>query len=79
MTRVPDQAEISSNFKCPVCRARQALQSCCRRCNADLSLVVAARERIGYLLSEYARHMDSDLEQKAIVDEIRLLAPQLIK
>lgn len=78
MAHLPDQTEITGNFQCPVCRARQALQSRCRRCHADLSLVVAARERIVYLLKEHAARKDSELEQKAITEEIRLLAPRLL-
>lgn len=33
-------------FRCPVCRASQTLSETCRRCQADLTLVVRARRRI---------------------------------
>lgn len=42
-------------FRCPVCRAEQTLREVCRRCQADLRLVVRAHRRLDYLNAERAR------------------------
>lgn len=39
-------------FQCPVCRASQTLRDTCRRCKADLSLVVRAHRRLAYVNRE---------------------------
>ncbi|OED37086.1 hypothetical protein AB833_24930 [Chromatiales bacterium (ex Bugula neritina AB1)] len=73
---MPDKPAV--NFQCPVCRARQPLQSQCRRCQADLSLVVKVRERINYLARLRESLPDSDSRLPAIADELHLLAPNLL-
>ncbi len=40
-------------FQCPVCRARQTLRDTCRRCKADLRLVVQAYRRVDYLRAQH--------------------------
>lgn len=70
--------DVTSDFRCPVCRARQPLQQQCRRCRADLSLVVAVRERINYLLAQRCELPDRDSRQHAIAVELALLSPQSI-
>jgi hypothetical protein len=57
------------------------LQTECRRCKADLSLVVRARNRIAQLLTdhEFARQTgDADRQQKSL-DELGLLAPRIAR
>jgi len=44
-------APVTIDFCCPVCRAKQELNASCRRCAADLTLVVKARQRLAYLHS----------------------------
>jgi len=66
------------NFRCPVCRARQPLQETCRRCKADLRLVVRARRRVDYLHSKRLKAQaqgDRECEQK-LAAELRWLAPK---
>ena len=43
---------VTTDFRCPVCKAKQALSPVCRRCQADLGLVYKARRRLNYLLSQ---------------------------
>jgi hypothetical protein len=65
------------SFRCPACRARQPLQDECRRCAADLSLVVRAWRRVEFLLAAQAlavRHGDLR-RQSDILAELRLLRP----
>jgi hypothetical protein len=66
-----------SDFRCPVCRAAQPLRQTCRRCQADLSLVVRARRRLAYLRQQQAQALsagDGEREQRLAV-ELRWLAP----
>ena len=65
------------SFRCPVCRASQALNEECRRCQADLSLVVRAHRRLLYVnqrLREAIESGDQDRE-RSLQDELRWLAP----
>jgi hypothetical protein len=64
-------------FRCPVCRASQTLSETCRRCRADLRLIVRARRRLEYVLrlqAEAVAHGDGEREQ-LLADEPRWLAP----
>ncbi len=65
------------SFRCPVCRATQTLRETCRRCQADLSLVVRAHRRLAYLKHLHAQTLaNSDLESaEQFVAELRWLAP----
>jgi len=65
------------SFRCPVCRARQALQEDCRRCGADLRLVVRAHRRLAYLLSlrHSVRDSGNRLRERQITEELQRLAP----
>jgi hypothetical protein len=42
-------------MRCPVCRAENGLDDCCRRCRADLSLLVALESQRRYYLAQAAR------------------------
>ncbi|MEM9660228.1 MAG: hypothetical protein AAF961_17835 [Planctomycetota bacterium] len=69
----------SPSFRCPVCRAQQTLRDECRRCQADLRLVVRARRRVAYPVAERRRAKadgDAAVEQQAAA-ELKLLAPKL--
>lgn len=64
-------------FRCPVCRAAQPLRETCRRCDADLGLIVRARRRLAWLKDQQAKAMDrGDLAgAQRLADELRWLAP----
>ena len=68
-------------FRCPVCRARQTLQLECRRCQADLSLVVKARQRAEHLFGalQQARANRDFAAQHQVTKELRLLHPGLLR
>lgn len=65
-------------FRCPVCRAKQPLQPTCRRCKADLQLVVQVRRRIEYLRSELQQAQASGNQQReaTLHAELRWLCPK---
>jgi len=64
-------------FRCPVCRAPQTLRACCRRCQADLALVVRAYRRVEFLKRQHElAQARSDHEQAAdVLAELRWLKP----
>ena len=66
-----------SPFRCPVCRASQALSETCRRCRADLGLVVRARRRLEYVERRRAEaRVDGDRGlERLLTDELRWLDP----
>ena len=70
-----------SVFRCPVCRAKQPLQSQCRRCRADLRLVVRAHQCAARMRDDYERALR--LDDRRMVQHIRqqllLVAPRLLK
>lgn len=67
---------VESSFRCPVCRAGQPLQERCRRCRADLSLVVLARQRVNYLLMSLDGAAGHDASQRQrFQSELKLLSP----
>jgi primosomal protein N' len=71
----------TTEFRCPVCRAQQPLQPVCRRCHADLSLVVKAHQHAAqlYVALQQAR-MDSDsARQHQLTEELRQLRPSLLR
>ena len=37
---------VENELTCPVCRAKQGYQSACRRCGADLSLLIIALQSV---------------------------------
>jgi hypothetical protein len=65
------------DFRCPVCRAQQTLRATCRRCDADLRLVVSARCRIEYLLTEIevAQASGNHHRKASLAAELKWLAP----
>jgi hypothetical protein len=66
-----------SDFRCPVCRASQTLRETCRRCQADLRLVVRAHRRLAYVKLQRAESLtrgDEEREQQ-LAAELRWLAP----
>lgn len=66
------------SFRCPVCRARQTLRDECRRCEADLRLLVRAHRRVAFLVAErqQARASGNVSREQAIAAELNLLAPK---
>lgn len=67
------------DFKCPVCRKRQDLQTTCARCQADLSLVVAARRRIEFLCQRLAEASPGEhQDQHELREELRRLSPAVL-
>jgi hypothetical protein len=66
-------------FRCPVCRASQPLRETCRRCQADLSLVVRAHRRLTHLKGLQAETLASGDGERAqeIKTELRWLAPSV--
>jgi hypothetical protein len=64
-----------STFRCPVCRASQTLREKCRRCHADLSLVVRARRRLAHLIAlrGEAHSRGDDAQSRDIETELRWL------
>lgn len=66
-----------SSFRCPVCRASQTLRETCRRCQADLGLVMRAHLRLAYVKRQQAEtiaHSDREREQ-ILAGERRWLDP----
>lgn len=65
------------DFRCPVCRAAQALRETCRRCEADLSLVVRAHRRLADVKRqlEQARASGHSERARQLAAELRWLAP----
>jgi hypothetical protein len=66
-----------SAFCCPVCRASQSLSETCRRCQADLRLVVRARLRLAYVKRQRGEAIArGDIDSEATyARELRWLAP----
>jgi hypothetical protein len=65
---------------CPACRARQSWRDECRRCQADLRLLVRALRR-AKSVEELLRTGDqtNDGERQLLVDEYMMLKPGLPK
>ncbi|MEZ6128779.1 MAG: hypothetical protein R3C59_08865 [Planctomycetaceae bacterium] len=68
-------------FRCPVCRAKQELQPECRRCHADLTLVVRAHRRAEYLVAagQQADERGDVQEQWRIREELKQLSPGVLR
>ncbi len=64
-------------FHCPVCRAAQTLRETCRRCQADLGLVVSAHLRLAYVKRQHAEAIlrGDRVRESALANELRWLAP----
>jgi len=64
-------------FRCPVCRATQTLRETCRRCQADLRLVVRAHHRLAYLkqLHDEAQARGDSDHARRLATELHWLAP----
>jgi len=67
-------SRLMEDFRCPVCRARQPLQNSCRRCSADLSLVVTVRNRIGFVLSQLKQSLKTSPQYRHFLNELQVLA-----
>jgi hypothetical protein len=63
----------SPHFQCPTCRARQPLQSQCRRCRSDLSLVVAAHRRIAFIREQLEQATEDSPQHKRFKKEFQML------
>ncbi len=70
-----------SVFRCPVCRAAQPPQELCRRCQADLSLVLRARRRLAYVQEqrELALARGDDEREAQFAVELRWIAPLAVR
>ncbi|QDV40721.1 hypothetical protein Enr13x_05570 [Stieleria neptunia] len=68
----------SNDFRCPACRAKQPLQPVCRRCDADLSLLVRATEHVAALIArhEQARAQADHHAMETTARQLALLAPK---
>ncbi len=66
-----------SAFRCPVCRAAQTLRETCRRCQADLRLLMRAHRRLAYLkyLRTQAQTTGHDDRERSLTAELHWLAP----
>ncbi len=71
----PSQSIAAAAFSCPACRAKQPLQPACRRCQADLSLLVAATQRAIYLERELSQDGLTEDHKQRLQRELKLLAP----
>ncbi|REJ82072.1 MAG: hypothetical protein DWQ34_08075 [Planctomycetota bacterium] len=67
-----------SEFRCPVCRARQSLRDECRRCAADLRLVARARRRAAWLKAQLhrARANGDSHHERTLATELHRLDPK---
>ncbi|WP_153558508.1 hypothetical protein [Roseimaritima sediminicola] len=65
-------------LRCPACRARQSYRQTCRRCRADLGLLVAALQRVDVLQAEIeqARAAGDHVRLAAHLAELEWLAPK---
>lgn len=66
------------DFRCPVCRAVQTVRETCRRCRADLHLVLRAHQRLAFVkqgLEQARADGDATLEQE-FAAELQWLAPR---
>ncbi len=65
------------NLRCPVCRALQPLQETCRRCAADLQLVILAHSRVTYLKNQLiqARTREDTKREQQLLTELHWLKP----
>lgn len=64
-------------FRCPVCRASQILSDTCRRCRADLNLVVRVYRRLAYVKRERdeARSRGDNERVEVLMEELSWLSP----
>lgn len=64
-------------FRCPVCRASQPLQVTCRRCGADLQLVVRAHHRLAYIQEQLANSESGNNHERLqqLKNELHWLSP----
>lgn len=67
----------SDVFQCPVCRASQTLRDTCRRCKADLRLVMRAYKRVEYVLKQREQAIAQGNQEllNALSAELQWLAP----
>ena len=65
-------------LRCPACRALQKRQSQCRRCGADLSLLVRAHDRLIFLQYRYQQSLQTGETEQSdlLLAEIRELHPR---
>ena len=55
----------AASLKCPVCKARQDLQSTCRRCGADLALYLQALRSVETARRQYHQARQAGSPQQA--------------
>ena len=66
----------NEKLQCPACRAKQTWRDECRRCHADLRLLVRALERVKTVEEQlrFASQLD-DEQRRRLVQEYALLRP----
>ena len=70
---------MSETLVCPVCRASQPLQPVCRRCSADLNLLIRAMQAVDTSRNQLdqARRSGAPSETiKALRNRLRWLSPK---
>lgn len=77
MSNEPAASGRNSRLRCPACRARQPVQTVCRRCGADLELLTRALTRLDEVRSALAEATErgNDSRQRELTEELRLLRP----
>jgi len=68
----------ATSFRCPVCRARQARQPECRRCGADLILLVGALQWRDELMDRWRSIPSDTAEAELLQRQIQLLSPKSV-
>ncbi|MEZ6087019.1 MAG: hypothetical protein R3C05_03095 [Pirellulaceae bacterium] len=69
------------HLRCPACRAKQPWRLECRRCQADLRLLVAALKRSQFVVQQLATdssHLDAQSRER-YERELELLSPNMLK
>ena len=74
-------AELGGVFRCPACRAKQPMQTVCRRCQTDLTLLVQASTHLENLVSQYeqANSRDDQKTMDQLEREIEFLSPKRLQ
>jgi hypothetical protein len=70
-----------ASLKCPVCKARQELQSTCRRCGADLALYLQALRSVEIARRQYrqARQNGSPQQAAGAISYLTWLKPDVAR
>lgn len=75
---MPDPSfTTNARIRCPACRASQKRQDQCRRCGADLRLLVRIRQHLDWLQHRYLQSLQTNhpWQAAALLAEIRQIDP----